>query len=439
MSKALAGNGIADNAGNPIRQPTTILRTKTINFRLAIICLAAASVGLPIAIISIAKLLLLGCVLAIPLLIRKLPENGAPLIKTWTLPAVLLILAAFALSLLWTAAPQKEALGSLAKYGKLAIVIAMMALIRDRREATYALGAFALSQLLVVASSWLLFAHLPVAWASSRTTLSHYTVFSGYLDQGIMSAVFAAVCWHLRAMVPGRYGPQVAVAVAVASLANVFFVLAGRSGQAVGVALLSLAIMWQLPKKYRIAAAALPFLLVLVLFVSSPTMRERLTLVKTEVQAYSPQQDTNTSSGVRLTFWRTAAQLIAQKPFAGAGVGSWSTEYNRMERQRNPTHRDIEPNGNPHQEYLLWGVQLGVPGLLLIAAFMLSMLRDTMKMETPYARAAQSALLALAVACLFNSSLYDGLIGDFFCVLIGLLLALGLSKPAAPLLSERAT
>jgi O-antigen ligase len=421
---------MADNAGNPPGNPTTILRTKKINLRLAAICLMAASVGLPIAIISIAKLLLLGCVLAVPLLTKNVPKNGASLTKTWTLPAVAIVLLAFALSLLWTVAPQQEALGSLAKYGKLAIIVAMMALIRERREAMYALGAFALSQLLVVASSWLLFADLPVAWATSRTTLSHYTVFSGYLDQGIMSAVFAAVCWHLRDLVPGRYGPQVAVAVAVISLANVFFVMAGRSGQVVGVAMLSLAIMWQLPKKYRIVVAVLPFLLMLLLFVSSPTMRERLTLLKTEVQAYSPKQDTNTSSGVRLTFWRTAAQLIAQRPLAGAGIGSWSTEYNRMERQKNPGHKDIDPNGNPHQEYLYWGVQLGIPGLLLFAAFLLSVLRDTTKMETPHARAAQSALLALAVCCLFNASLYDGLIGDFFCLLIGLLLALGLSKPA---------
>lgn len=415
------------------------MRIKTINFRLVVICLAAASVGLSIAIISIAKLLLLGCVMAVPLLARNWPKHGAPLTKTWTPWAVLAVLLALVLSLLWTVAPQEQALGSLSKYGKLLIIIAMMALIRERREAMYALGAFALAQLLVVASSWLLFAHLPVAWASSRTTLSHYTVFSGYLDQGIMSAVFAAVCWHLRSLVPGRYGPHMAIAVAILSLANVFFVMVGRSGQLVGVALLSLAIMWQLPKKYRAIVAVLPFLLVAVLFVSSPAMRERLTLVKTEVQGYSARHDASTSSGVRLAFWYRAGQVIAQRPLAGAGVGSWGTEYDRLEREVNPQHENINPGSNPHQEYLLWGVQLGVPGLLLIAALMLSVLRDTLKMETPYARAAQSALLALAVACLFNSTLYDGLIGDFFCVLIGLLLALGLSKPAGPPSPERAT
>ncbi|CAN7269103.1 O-antigen ligase family protein [Polaromonas sp. LjRoot131] len=415
------------------------MRIKTINFRLAVICLAAASVGLSIAIISIAKLLLLLCVVATLLFAKGLSKDGAPLAKTFTLPAVLVVLLALVLSLSWTVAPLQEASGSLAKYGKLLLILAMMALIRDRREALCALAAFALAQLLVVLSSWMLFADMPVAWASSRTTVSHYTVFSGYLDQGIMSAVFAALCWHLRHLVPGRFGPRIAIAVAVLSLANVFFVMVGRSGQLVGVALLSLAIMWQLPKKYRIIVAVLPFLLVAVLFASSPTMRERLTLVKTEVQGYSARHDASTSSGVRLAFWRRAGQVIAQRPLAGAGVGSWSTEYDRLEREVNPQHENINPGSNPHQEYLLWGVQLGVPGLLLIAAFMLSILRDTLKMETPYARAAQSTLLALAVACLFNSTLYDGLIGDFFCVLIGLLLALGLSKPAGPPLPEGAT
>ncbi|WP_254774713.1 O-antigen ligase [Polaromonas sp. YR568] len=392
-----------------------------------------------IAIISIAKLLLLCSALALLIFSRTPSENGAPLAKTWTMPAVIVALLAFVLSLLWTVAPQEVALASIAKYGKLILVLVMMALIRDRREAMYALGAFAIAQLVTVLSSWLLFVGAPIPWASSRTSLTHYTVFSGYLDQGIMSAVFAALCWHLRGLTPGRFGPQIAVTAALVSLANVFFVLVGRSGQLVGVALISLAIMWQLPRKYRIVVAVLPFLLVVALFFSSPTMRERLTLLKTEVQAYSATQNSTTSSGVRIAFWQAAVQVVAQKPLIGAGVGSWSTEYDRLERAKNPKHQAINPGSNPHQEYLYWGVQLGIPGLLLFAAFLLSVLRDSTRMEVPYARAAQSAVLALAVACLFNSTLYDGLIGDFFCILIGLLLALGLTKPAGPPTLERVT
>jgi O-antigen ligase len=410
----------------------TILPKKTINFRLTIICIATASVGLSMAIISLSKLLLFLCGLAILVFAQREPKTGKYLNQAYTPVAVLLTLLAFSASLFWTVAPLADALGSVAKYGKLLAIVLMMALIHDRREAMYALGTFVVAQLFLVASSWMLFVHLPVPWATSNMALTEYAVFSSYLDQGIISSVFAAICWHFRSLAPGRFGRHLAIFLALTSLGNVFFVLSGRSGHIVAIALLSIAIMWELPKRYRSAVILLPFLLVLVLSIGSTKVRERLTQVRTEVQSYSAQVQTTTSSGIRLGLWSRSIQSIVQHPFAGSGVGSWSSEYNRLEREKNPAHKDIDGNWNPHQEYLLWGVQLGIPGLIIICSLMLAVLRDTLKMETPYARAAHSALLALAIACLFNSSIYDALIGDFFCVLIGLLLALGLHRNAGP-------
>lgn len=380
-------------------------------------------------LISMAKLLLVICGLATVLFARRMPASKKPLAAMSTPIAALIAFFAFAFSLFWTVAPQAEALGSLAKYGKLILIVLMVLLIRDRREASYALGAFVAAQMFLLGSSWMLFAHLPVPWATSNMALNEYAVFSSYLDQGIISAVFAAICWHFRKEAPGRFGRQLAIFLALAALANVFFVLSGRSGHVVAIVLLSLAVMWELPKKYRAVVVLLPFLLAFGLFFSSTKVRDRLTLVQTEVQSYSTQAEPATSSGVRLNLWRRAIQTIGQHPLAGSGVGSWSSEFNRLQREQNPAHIDIDSNGNPHQEYLLWGVQLGMPGILLLIALMLSVLRDTMKMEKNHARAAQSTLLALAIACLFNSSIYDAQIGDFFCILIGLLLALGLSKP----------
>jgi len=423
-----ARNGITDNAGKSSPALTTILLKKTINFRLAVICMAAASVGLSMALISMAKLLLLACGLATVLFARRAQATGSPLTGSSTPVAVLVVLFAFALSLFWTVAPHAEALGSLAKYGKLILIVLMVLLIRDRREASFALAFFVLAQTFLLASSWMLFAHLPVPWATSRMALNEYAVFSSYLDQGIISAVFAAICWHLREHAPGRFGRQLAVFLALVALGNVLFLLSGRSGHIVAIALASMAIMWELPKRYRAVVVILPFLLALGLFFSSTKVRDRLTKVETEVQSYSTQVEPVTSSGVRLNLWRRAIQTIGQHPLTGTGVGSWSSEFNRLQREQNPAHIDIASNGNPHQEYLLWGVQLGIPGILLLFALMLSVLRDTTKMEKHHARATQSTLLALAIACLFNSSIYDAHIGDFFCILIGLLLALGLGK-----------
>lgn len=387
--------------------------------------------GLSIALISIAKFLLLICAIVTLVRARHPVAAGNPQAARATPVMVLFCLSAFALSLLWTVAPVADALGSLAKYGKLLVLVLMMVLIRSRREALYALGWFVGGQLFLVLSSWALYMQLHVPWATSNMAATEYAVFSSYLDQGIMGSVLAAICWHLRHLAPGRFGRQMAIAISVVAVSNVLFVLSGRSGHVVAIALLSLAIMWQLPKRYRAVVVLLPFLLAAALFFSSAKVRDRLTMVGNEVQLYSSHEPSNTSSGIRLGLWRNAMQMIAEDPFAGSGVGSWSTEYNRLQRAQNSAHKDIAGNGNPHQEYLQWGVQLGVPGVALFFGLLLSILRDTLGMNKPFARAAQSTLVALSVACLFNSSLYDALIGDFFCVATGLLLALGMQRNEA--------
>ena len=383
-------------------------------------------------IISISKLLLVICGLVTIVFAARAPGSEKPPKGMCTPIAVLIAFFAYALSLLWTIAPPADALGSVAKYGKLTLIVLMLLMIRNRREASFALAAFMAAQTFLLASSWMLFGHLPVPWATSIVATSQYSVFSSYLDQGIMTAVFAALCWHFRNEVPGRSGKQVAVFLALAGFANVFFVLSGRSGHVVAIALVSVAIMWELPKKFRILVILLPFLIALGLFLSSVKVRDRMVQAKAEVQAYSTQIVPTTSSGVRLNLWRRALQTISQHPIAGTGVGSWSTQFNRLQREQNPAHVDAEGNGNPHQEYLLWGVQLGIAGILLLLMLLAAVFRDTLKMGENHARATQSTLLALGIACLFNSSIYDALIGDFFCILLGLLLALGLSKPSRP-------
>lgn len=384
--------------------------------------------------ISISKFLLIVLGASVLIFSRRSPVPDRQLKGMVAPVAVLLILLAFALSLFWTVAPQADALGSLVKYGKLLMVLLLVILIRDRQEAIYALSAFAAAQIFLLASSWMLFMHLPVPWATSRMALTEYAVFSSYLDQGIMSAVFAAICWHLRELAPGRFGQRLAIFVAFAAIANIIFILMGRTAHVVSIALISIAVMWELPKKYRPLIVLLPFLLAVGLFLASSKVRDRMTLVQAEVSAYSVQQTANTSSGIRIDLWSTAVRAIGEHPLAGSGVGSWSTQFNRLQHEKNPGHIDIDGNGNPHQEFLLWGVQLGIPGILLFIALLFSIWRETLKFPTPYARATQSTVIALAVACLFNSSLYDAQIGDFFCILIGLLLALGRqSMPEQPI------
>ncbi len=391
--------------------------------RRALVCLAAASVGLPMAIISLSKALLLLGAIGAAFWLRSQPAPGTPL-KSLAAPfAIVLALAGLAASFVWTDASLAQAGGAWAKHAKLLLIPVLLFMIRSPDDARLALLSFVAAQVFLLLSSTLLALQLPVPWATSNTALTEYAVFSSRLDQPIMGGVTAAVCWQLRHFAPGRWGRHLAMAVVLLALVNVFWVMSGRTGHIVLVALVSLAVFWELPVRWRLWAGAVPFVLLLGLALGSTSVRERMTGAAQELDSYTKIGDTNSSSGERLNYWRRSIESMVQHPLTGSGVGSWNAEYRRLDQGRGPVN--AQNVRNPHQEYLLWGVEAGVIGMALLLNFFAAVYRDTLTMAAPVARASRSVLAALALACLVNSSLFDATIGDFFCVALGLLLALG--------------
>lgn len=407
-----------------------------LSFRLVMVGLMAVSVGLPMAIISLSKALVLLFVAGSAFCLFRERSPLAPLKATATPAAIAIALAAMALSVSWSEAPVAQAWGAWAKHAKLLLIPLLLLLIRSEREARVALLSFVAAQTALLLGSWLLWAGVSVPWATSNRALVEYAVFSSRLDQPIMSGVTAAICWHLRQFAPGRWGPTAAVAVVVLALVNVIFVMNGRTGHLVAIALISLALVWELPKPYRVFAGAMPVLVLLAVWLGSATVRERMEAAVQELDSYTKIGSTDSSSGERLNYWHRSVESILQHPVAGAGVGSWNAEYQRLDQGRGPVN--AQNVRNPHQEFLLWGVEAGMIGLALLCNILLAVWRDTRRMTVPAARAAQSVLAALVVACMFNSSLFDATIGDFFCVVLALVLALGwhTRAPSATALRE---
>ena len=391
----------------------------------------AASIPVSLAATNVAKLLaFMATVVVLAGAIRR-HEPDAKLGQLWSVPVVLLMLGALALSLAWTTEPGQQGLSHVIKYSKLLLIPAIVLLVRTPREAALAIGLYVVSQTFVLGTSWLLYLGAPVFWVPlARNSVA--TVYSSYLDQTIMTAGFAAICWHLRHEFPGRRGAWVAAALAAAALVNALVMLPGRSGHVAAIGVMSLALLWAMPQRWRLTGIAAPVVLVALVMLLSPQFNQRLTAVVKEVQAYN-QNDAASSSGQRLTFWHRSLQAIGQRPLTGFGAGSWNREYRRLSLAADGRVVDGTAEvRNPHQEYLLWGVHLGVGGIVLLLVFMALLVRDAHKFRTPVRRATDSLVAVLAIACLFNSSLFDALIGEYFCIVIGLLLALGLQAPALP-------
>ena len=393
------------------------------------------ALSLPIAWISLSKLL--AFLVALGVLVAALHRQNKQLAlrQLHSLRWVLVALALFAASLLWTIAPDNVGLAALLKHGKLLLPFLLVALVRTRSEARLALLLFALGQCFLVCLSWLNAAGMPLPWASTQTSGSFAgIVFTSYLDQSIIFSVTAAVLWHLRR--EGMWPAWLAAPIALAMLGNVMLLLPGRTGYVTAVLVVALAAMWAMPPRWRVPALVLvPVLAIAALWFGSAKTQSRIALVYTEAKTYGTAADLSTSSGIRLHFWKRSLQAIAQQPFSGHGVGAWTEAVKRLEGSRGDAVVGSGNLSNPHQEYLLWGVELGLAGLLLLPALMLALLRDFLGLRQAVGRAGISVVCAMAAACLFNSSLFDGLIGDYFCILLGLLLAYGLAlqnEPTAP-------
>lgn len=404
----------------PVFMPTFAPR-----LRLASIALLAAAVALPIALITLAKLLLFAVALVVAAWPGRRPADAVPE-ASHTARAAFGALALFALSLFWTTASIPEAMLALEKHGKLILIPLLLWLVRSAREARVALVAWMLGQAFLLTSSWLLAAHVPLPWAVARSPLNADVVFSTRLDQPIMTAVFAALCWHFRTLWGSRPAFWLSLAGCLLAVVNVLVLMDGGTGYLVMGLLIGLALLWEAPGRWRLPALVLAGVAFCGVLAASDGARERFAAAAQELHAYSPQHKMveRSSSGERLNFWRRSVQAIAERPLAGFGVGSWNRQYLRLDAGFGL--EDQRSVRNPHQELLLWGVELGVLGMAAFAALMLGLWRDGRRMAPAHQRALLSVAVALLAACMLNSTLFDALIGDFFCVTLGVLLVLGL-------------
>lgn len=391
----------------------------------------AAALPISLAASNIVKLAIL--VFALIVLARAaMQRERLPHFRALLTPVVIaLMLVTLVLSLAYTSATLEQGVRDILKYSKLLLIPLLLVLLPSRRHALIALAVYACAQLFIVASSYLLSMGLSLPWVYKtvveRTSVG--TVFSSYLDQSVMTTGLGALAWHLRHEIPGRHGAKIGIAVAILCAVNVLLLLPGRSGHVALLVALTLSLLWALPQRARPAALLAPLLLVAAMLALSPDFRDRTAAVVSESQAYKRGDETPTSSGLRLLYWKRSVEAIVERPLTGYGVGSWNAEFRRLEGSN--LRKESASLRNPHQEYLLWAVQLGVGGLALFLGLLAAVARDASRFPLATRHATWAVLAIFAAACMFNSTLYDAFIGDYFSVLLGLLLAAGALPPAA--------
>jgi O-antigen ligase len=198
--------------------------------------------------------------------------------------------------------------------------------------------------------------------------------------------------------------------------------MTGRSGFLVMMIFIAYAVYWQLPTRLRWIAIILPLFLSSALFSLSPRFQQRVTQVSSDIMEYKKNGSIETSQGQRLDYWKRSLLSIPASPVLGHGVGSWKANYIFYGGMQ------VDPPSNPHQQYLLWMVEAGAVGLLMLIGIFVSLFRDAYFLTVAAKRALITTTSIAAAMSLMNCPFFGVGMGEFFLLMMGCMLCITRSE-----------
>lgn len=312
-----------------------------------------------------------------------------------------------------------EALYYLGKYLDVLFIPILICLFKEEKARRFAIAGFMLAMALTLALSYIIKIGIFPQSTLLQGMPDNSYVFKLHITQNIFMAFFA----YLLAM-KARYAesPRLRMAFALAAVLaayNVLFMVQGRTGYLVlAVLLVYFCIEWLRWKGLLVATIASALLGATVYF-GSTTLHNRVTKAASEFSQWQPDVASESSIGVRLEFYRNSLDLVREHPLFGSGTGGFVHAY--AEKVKNSS---MWVTRNPHNEYLLIAIQLGLLGMGLLLYLFYRQWSLATLLPTPLEQnLARGLLLTVASGSLVNSLLLDHAEGLFFAWMSGLLFA----------------
>ena len=319
----------------------------------------------------------------------------------------LLLLLCFIVGLGYGVATNGEAISMLSKYRELLFIPLLTSFLSTERTRYWAWNAFIISSVLILVISYLM--HFGIL------NLNHQgdPAFKSRITHSIFISFFGFFCAHKA--YDGKAYKKLYWLLFIACSYNLFFIVEGRTGQLIAVSLILLFAVQRFTNRGLVMTVfVVGILMLLFLNYSDKATRFNEGVVNMQSDLKPGPEQSQTSMGQRYMFWRYSLELIAEKPLFGHGTGSFAKEYERIASTETMMAK------NPHNEFLMVSVQLGVVGLLIYLGFLASQYFLSKKLADQEKYVAQGLLLTLIITSLFNTPIMDHAEGHWFLMMIAL-------------------
>lgn len=358
---------------------------------------------------------------------RRVPEliRGNPVVAS----AVVLV-ALYVLGTTYTIADPDDVWAEMHKTMRYLFLLVLIPLFQDPRVRNRAVLGFMLAIGLTLVLSYLIWVGVIPEATWHRGLRENPAVFKYHITHNLLMA-FAAYLFALKARQaadrPWRWFYSL---LALAALLNVLIMVRGRTGHA--VALLLAVYFFFVWLRWRGAAAA--FALIIAIggysyFVPGSALSERMTTALRQYQAYQHDRPAVTSVGERLEFYKNSLAIVRDHPVLGVGTGGFPKAY-----AARVAGTEQEATSNPHNEYLMVAVQLGIVGLAALVWLFATQWRMAARIPGELERhLARGLVIVYVSASAVSSTLIDHTEGVFFVWLTALLFAnLNAKQPEKP-------
>ena len=346
------------------------------------------------------------------------------LIVIWSNPVAkngLCLFGLLLLGIIWSIADIAESLDILKKYNELWYIAFLIPIFDTPQRREIGINVFLISMGITLVGVYLLyFEFMPTPeWTimgkAQRFNVDHG--FSSHIITNILMSFAMFIVAH-KSIIKKGHSKWLYIFLFLFSSYYVLFISTGTTGQIIAIALLSLLAIQHLRMK---AILFVPLLMIFISIISfsveNNSVQHAINKIMVRIDKSNPDFTAEVNARPRL--YIQALKTIIEDPWIGTGTGSYKEAIRT--KQLDFFNR-TDHSKNPHNEYLLIAVQLGIIGLLALLYLFIIQATTTRKINNiEHKYIAQGLVLLMIIGCMFNSLILNSRNGHFWAFFSALL------------------